>query len=274
MEKRVGSFINPKTGEEDWIDIMLANSIVLLSDTVTKVGDTSQSRVTYHFDYDAKADKLFFTAKIKLDGNDYSSDKIEYGQEALANIFKDSSYMEKPLDEMDAIKELKVVGCQNLTNVLLRHNIIIGGASFTGLGFVYVENDKMLSIESIDLRYSVDNNSKPSYEATLKNCVGQAPLDSLINPEIRFYTGEKVLRISDIKVASSVDGMVKSFVVTMPGIELSSSNEMLEHKTFDASNFTDEEYLREFVIDRSSLLYNPDDDNNSESMSSSLGDFI
>lgn len=253
MGKRIGSYINPVTGEEDWFEPDTINMIILQPRMVTKVGDTNQSSIEFKLDSINNDDTIVLTAEYESNDKKYVSTQIETPSETFADELKDIIYADKSLDESDLIISMKDKACEDLTRRLMDNGILTGGMKFTGFGFVYADNDKVLTIESIDFDYRVSN-GRGIYTAEIHDCVGQASLNNLENPIIKLWNGTHSIEVVNPKVEEALEGRLKDYRITMSDIVIKSDFEMPEHKVFENPNFSNENFMDEFITERKSLL--------------------
>jgi hypothetical protein len=188
MGKRVGSYINPTTGEEDWLEPETISMVVLQPKMITKVGEVNQSAIDFKLGATKDEENITLIAEYTSNGSKYSSEPVLIPSESFADEFKDVIYSDKSLDEADIVKTAKETACQDLTKKLMDNSILMGGMNFAGFGFVTVDNDKTLTLESIEFDYKIEGN-KGVCSATIRNCVGQASLQNLEHPVIKLWNG-------------------------------------------------------------------------------------
>jgi hypothetical protein len=262
MGKRVGNYTNPQTGEEDWLEPDSVGMIVLQSKIITKVGEVNQSSIDFKLSASADENNILLTAEYSTNGQKYISKPAETPSETFADVLKDYIYADKTLDDSQLIKDMKDKACQDLSQRLMDNNILIGGMQFAGIGFVTADGDKMLTIESIDFDYTVQNNSGVR-TAKLNNCVGTASLTNLENPQVVLYTGSYKIELIGIEVKQAEEGRLKDYVLSIQDIKITSDSSMPEHKVYESMNLNNEDFVDSFIEERKKLLpsvNNEDDD--------------
>lgn len=253
MGKRVGSFINPATGEEDWLEPDTISMVVLQPKMITKVGEVNQSAIDFKLDCTKDEENITLVAEYSSNGKKYSSEPVLMPAETFAEEFKDIIYSDKSLDEADIIKNAKEAACQDLTMKLMDNSILMGGMNFSGFGFVTVDGDKVLTLESIEFEYRVEGD-KGIHSATVKGCVGQASLQNLENPEIKLWNGTYRIELARPVVTEAREGRLKDYVLKIDDIILVPDTSMPAHATYEKPNFNNEDFLDKFISERKSLL--------------------
>lgn len=253
MGKRVGSFINPATGEEDWLEPDTINMVVLQPKMITKVGEVNQSAIDFKLDSTKDEDNIILVAEYSSNGKKFSSEPVMMPAGTFANEFADIIYTDKSLDEAEIIKNAKDTACQDLTKKLMDNSILMGGMNFAGFGFITVDNDKVLTLESIEFDYRVEGD-KGVCSATIKGCVGQASLQNLENPEIKLWNGTHRIELVKPVVTEAIEGRIKDYVLKIDNISLNPDKTMPEHATYEKPDFKNEDFLDKFISERKSLL--------------------
>lgn len=253
MGKRVGSFINPATGEEDWLEPETISMVVLQPKMITKVGEVNQSAIDFKLDATKDEENIMLIAEYSSNGARHSSAPVLMPAETFADKFKDIIYSDKSLDESDIVKAAKETACQDLTRKLLDNNVLMGGMSFAGFGFVTVDNDKVLTIESIDFDYRIEN-EKGVCSATIRGCVGQASLQNLENPVIKLWNNTHRVELVKPVVTEAIEGRTKDYVLKIDSISVTPDTSMPEHATYEKPDFKNEDFLDKFISERKSLL--------------------
>jgi uncharacterized Zn ribbon protein len=181
MSRRVGNFVNPQTGEDDWLEPDTVELIVLQPTMVTRVSETVQTPIDFKLSNDDANHVIALSAKYTANGTTYSSNPVSMDEEEFANQFAQQVYSDKALDEAEIVKQAKNTAVQDLSRRLMDNNVLIGGMKLKGLGFVIVEGDKVMTIDELEFEYTVEN-SHGIKTVVLKNCVGNASLQNLANP--------------------------------------------------------------------------------------------
>lgn len=255
MAKRYGNFVNPTTGETDWLEPSTISIVALQPKMVTRVGETSQSAIDFKLDCTPDEEHITLVAEYTADNKKYTSAAIMIPSETFAEAFAPVVYQDIALDESDMIKQAKDEASQDLTRRLMDNNVLMGGMQFAGFGYVYVENEKVMTIELIDFEYKIEN-GRPVKNARIRNCVSQASLANLENPQIKFYTGTHLVELLGpvVDVEKSTEGRVKNYALTIEDITIKTNGEMPQHTVFDEVDFDSEEFVDRFVSDRKNML--------------------
>jgi hypothetical protein len=253
MGKRVGSFINPTTGEEDWLEPETISMVVLQPKMITKVGEVNQSAIDFKLDSTKDEENITLVAEYSSNGTKYSSAPVLMPAETFAEEFKDIIYSDQSLDEADIVKTAKETACQDLTRKLMDNNILMGGMNFAGFGFVTVDKDKVLTLESVEFDYKIEGD-KGICSATIRNCVGQASLQNLENPEIKLWNGTYKIELVKPVVTEAIEGRTKDYVLKIDSISLDPDTSMPAHATYEKPDFKNEDFLDKFINERKSLL--------------------
>jgi hypothetical protein len=253
MGRKVGNYINPATGEADWFEPDTIGMVILQPKMATKVGDTTQTAIDFKLDNIDAERVVTIAAQYTNNGKVYSSDLIKIEEEEFGLAFSQKIYSNKSLDEVETVKQAKDRAVQNLTNKLLEAGIMMGGMQFTGFGFITVDGDKVLTIESIEFTYRVES-GRPVRNVTLKHCVGHAQLSNLKNPQITFYTGKHKVAVTGIEVLESIEGRVKDYVLKVEDLTLVTDDTFPKHDSYTEYRFSNEDFLDTFVNERRTHL--------------------
>lgn len=255
MSKKVGSFTNPNTGEEDWLEPSTISIVIVQPKMVTRVGETNQSAIDFKLDCTTDEEHITLVAEYTVSGVKYSSAPVLMPVEEFAIDFANLIYADRALDEADLIKEAKDQASQDLTRRLLDNNILMGGMQFSGFGFVNVGGDKVMSIDIVEFEYAIQS-GQPVKSAMIRNCVSQASLLNLENPQIEFFTGtHKVVLVNPVvKQEGTLEGRIKTYALSIDDIVVTVDASMPDHKVYEACDFDNESFLDAFVEERKSLL--------------------
>lgn len=255
MSKRVGSFINPTTGEEDWLEPETISMVVLQPKMVTRVGEVNQSAIDFKLSASADENNILLTAEYTVNGTKYTSNPSSMTSEAFAEEFATIVYSDKALDESEMIKEAKNQASQDLTRRLMDNSILMGGMQFAGFGFVMVEDDKVMTLEVIDFEYTVQGGTAVR-TAQIRNCVSQASLLNLDGPQVKLWTGTHRIELVNpvVNANDSVEGRVKQYKLTISDLVITPDTTMPEHKVYENPNFNDEAFLDAYISERKTLL--------------------
>lgn len=255
MGKRIGNFTNPTTGEEDWFEPNTVSMVMLQPKMVTRVGEVNQSAIDFKLDASPDENHILLTAEYSVNGTKYTSNPVTTSSEDFANEFATIVYTDKALDECDLIKRAKDQACQDLTRRLMDNGILMGGMQFAGFGFVFVEEDKVMTLDIIDFEYNVVSGNAVR-KATIRNCVSQASLANLDNPQIRLWTGTHRIELVNpvVNMEESTEGRIKEYSLTITDLVVVPDTTMPEHATYDKINFNDESFLDAYIEERKSLL--------------------
>lgn len=255
LSRKVGNFINPKTGENDWLEPDTIHLVLLQPTMVTKVGNVSQSPIEFKLGNIDENRTITLKAIYKDNDSIYQSEVIEMDEELFANEFSEKVYNSEQVDECNIVINAKSEAIKDLTKQLMENNILIGGMELDGLGFVMIDDDKLMTIEELSFYYNVQGTNAIK-TINIKDVVGQASLPNLLEPIIKFYTDEFLVTISGIEVTESLEGALKSYTATIEEIKVEKiSNSSLPNYTdYGKIHADNEELLNSFIKDRRSLL--------------------
>ena len=229
--------------------------IVLQPRIVTKVGDTNQSTIEFKLDSTEDEENIILVAEYTVNGNKFVSDPVLMPSLQFAEVFSVVIYEDKCLDDTELIKDAKEQACKSLTAKLMDNNVLLGGTDFIGFGFVFVENNKVLTVEKIEFSYKYESNRK-HYTAVIRNCVGNVSFSGLNNPTIEFWTGRHKVKLHNPQVTKAIEGRLKDYELSISDITISVDNNMPAHTVYDKLNFNNEDFLEAFIKERNSLLDN------------------
>lgn len=253
MSRKVGSFTNPNSGETDWFEPDTISMVILQSRMITKVGDTVQTAIDFELGNDNAKKVVTLQAKYTTNGTTFTSKIVEADELEFGAQFVDRVYADDALDNAKIVEEMKSEAIKDLTKRLMDNGVLIGGMEVEGIGFILVDGDKVLTVEELTFEYSVVEN-QPVNTVTLKNCVGQAALKNLNNPEIEFYTEGYKISVVNPQLKEEKEGRLKDYVVNASDVLVSKSSNMPKYTSFENFNPNDEAALEEFISSRKSLL--------------------
>lgn len=239
--KRVGSYINPITGEEDWVEPETIPNILLIPQRVTRVGDTFETPIDFKMSYIESEEVINFYAEYNIGARTYRSNSHSINVEEIANEIALIVYANKTLDDSDLIKEAKRITMQNLTEKLFNENIVLSDFEVKGLGFIYLQNQKAMLFETAGLK--ADGKDKV---LVIKDCIGSVSLENLDNPRIIFNTGNHEIEFMFNSVRTSQEGRIKTYEVNISDLIVKPKMEIIKLK-----EIKDED---ELIKDRMQLL--------------------
>lgn len=269
MGRKVGNFKNPQTGENDWlepdsVEMILLQSKMVQSSNGLKTDDIINNPIDFKLGNIDVEEVITLKAEYQNNNTFYSSDVIKMKEEDFAKALANATYSGEVIDSSKLIIEAKEKAIESLSKKLLDQGIIIGEMYFQGFGFVMANNEKLMTIESIEYKQNVQKNNSYNEKiiktAKIKDCVSLASLNNIENFEIVFYTGTHKIKITNCEVTSSSEGKIKNYEMSIENIEIDKDDTMPEHDTYEELKYEDEEFMNDFFINRNALLDNKTED--------------
>lgn len=258
MARRVGSFIDPVTGETHWFEPNTAKQIKLSPISARIYGKSnSVGMINFKIDNIDMLNVITIIAEYEDTNKTYRSEEQQIDELEFANILADAAFNETIIDENQQISQLKDAALENLQMKLLKEQIILNEASLRGIGFVYSKDKKVSTID--ELFVSIVPNVGLNIE--LRQCVGPVLLSNLTDARIEFYIDDYKLIIDDFEITNEEDGKIKTYQISTENIIFSDIDNIINYESFNL-DLNNDEMVDNFINSRNSLLddlYEQDD---------------
>lgn len=248
--KRIGSFINPATGEEDWVEPETIPNILLIPNRVTRLGDTFETPVDFKMVYVEQEEVINLYAEYTVGSKIYRSSNHSFPVEDIANEIALIVYANKTLDDSTMMQEAKRITMQNLTEKLFNEGIILSNFNVRGLGYVYVQKQKAMLFESIQVQQS-----NRDITATISECYSSVSLGNLDSPKFVFNTGNHEIEFDLNSVTHAEEGRIKTYNLIISNLKVKQKTQLI-----NLEKFADEERLLENRMQMLDSLVQLDDD--------------
>lgn len=220
MARRIGNYINPETQEQDWIEPETINdNIKFVPKRVTRIGEAFDTNIEFKISYVDPEPHVRFWAEYTTELRTFTSDVIEIDLEVFGEELAMIVYAGKSLDEAKLFIDAKERALNDLTFKLFDQNIILGDVEAQGIGFVIVNDLKVMTIDALSLHY--DASAENPYQATLKDCVGLVSLRNVEGDKhIVFHNGTHTLSLTNPRVIDGQEGMTSTYNVSVNDINV------------------------------------------------------
>ena len=211
MSRRVGEFVDPNTGEQDWLEPDKVDQVVLNPSVISIIGESEEGIVNYKLGNIDEEKVITLTALYETnDDETIESDVQKMDELEFANELAHYIYAGEMVDRGELISAAKAKAFESIVESLFSKGLIVDNTSLEkGFGFVYSGDKKLLTVESIILNRANEDNKKVDVTVS---CVGVARLSNLSSPSINHYYGDYEIKIDEIINAKLVtDGSIKTF---------------------------------------------------------------
>jgi hypothetical protein len=249
MGRKVGNFTNPDTGQLNWLDMANVPKLPMIPDQITRFKDVRQTLVTYRLKVDEPNKQVQLIAEYEYQGAKITSAEQNMDEELFARQLSECIYADNTVDSTPLVVEAKRLALQDIGEKLLDSGAIMGNAILSGIGFVRSKEIRVITIDSM-LVTAYQNGTA---DIRLSNCVGNAALKNLIEPNIVFYTDSHRLEISGFTIKEDNNDLVRNYIVTVADITVLPKNEEISYEAIEL-NMDDEETVERFLLSRRSLL--------------------
>lgn len=250
MGRRVGSFVDPITGEDNWLDVSTVKNIKVAPITARCFGSQNNLNPLIEFKLDNVDMLKVITLVAEYDCGEkvYRSDVQQVDELVFGENLAQVVYDEQTIDSADFMKEMKNDAIEDLKGRLLSDGIFMDDIELSGAGFVYSKNLKVMTIDKIKIVIN-DNNTA---NVSLINCVGNVSLSNLIEPEIYFNCSGIMKLKFDFEILEENEGSVKSYLLRVDHIETMDE----DGTSFKPINLNTErdESIEEFIMNRKEML--------------------
>jgi hypothetical protein len=251
--KRVGSYIHPADGVEDWFEPSTIGMVVLNAKMITKIGDTNATAIDFKLGYLPEKNAVSLIAEYTVGNNKYTSNVVKMDEVEFGNQITQKVYEDKPIDEAQIIVDAKNKCVENLTIKLMDDSILTGGMRFPGFGLIIVDGDNTLTFEALDIDYKVER-GQGIKTVNIYQSVGQASLSNLESPEISLWTGTHKVSLIKPEVQTAIEGKIKQYTLLVEDIIIALDSSMPEHTVYENPDFENEGFVEAFIADRKTLL--------------------
>lgn len=256
MTRKVGDFINPETGEKDWLEPDTVGYIILNPMSISVVGEPHEGLVNFRLDNDDNEQKILLYAEYEKDGHKVSSEPQQIDELPFAEELAEHVYKGEMVDNGPLTRSAKDKAFNDIVTRMFENGVITDGTALEGIGFVESNGKKMLTIERLEFD---DDNEDESIQARLIDCAGIADLKSLTAPLITFYsnnhaTPQKVSIAGIKEIKDTRPGFLKEYTVSFAKDSMVvTEEEPIEYEdiSYDPE---DEESVEYFVAVRRAML--------------------
>ena len=235
---RINGYINPSTGETDWVqpDVFNDSRLIITGTTINCIGSSEIDFINYNIHYTPGNHYIeFFATYDAKNGKKYVSNPIKVDLKAFCDETAYLAYSGLRYNKSKMIDDLKIIAFNDITNKLFDDNIIVGNFKKEGIGFVLLEGKRVITIESIQVDYNLNSQL---INVELKDCIGNINLDTLEVFQIEFNTPEHKIILNNNEVNESSVGKIKNYKLTSSEIIVSKQENL-----FDYTKIKDEEIL-------------------------------
>jgi len=255
MGRKVGNFTNPETGQLDWIDLANLSKLPLIPSQITRFKDVRETLISFRFESDNANKMIQLFAEYTYNNERIVSQPQNIDEELFANELAQNVYSDNTVDNAPAVIEAKRKAIQEIGEYLLDRGALISNVELSGIGFICSDEARIFTIEKM----FVNAYQNGTADIMLINCVGNANLKNVINPNIVFYTDNHKLVINNYTIREDSNDLVRNYCVTISDVSIQSIDEKVDYEKIEL-NKDDEESLEEFLIARRSLLDNETSD--------------
>jgi hypothetical protein len=261
MGRKVGSFVDPNTGEKHWLEVNTVRSLKLSPLSVVRFKEmgSARSMVEFKLDNIDMLKVITLTAEYECNGKVYRSEAQQIDELEFAENLARAVYAEDTIDNASFMEEMKNNAMADLKGKLLSDGILVGQLELNGAGYVFSKGQKVMTIDRMEV--SINNDTTASI--TLKHCVGAIALSNLIESDIVFYSSGFEFRIPSYEIQEENDGKVKEYRISAEDISIEEAENEEFFKPFNLGNLENDEIVDEFVINRKDMLDNIYDDTSS-----------
>lgn len=249
MGRKVGSFTNPETGQNDWIDLANISKLPLIPDQVTRFKDVRETLISYRFESDDANKMIQLFAEYSYNSERIVSQPQNIDEELFASQLAENVYSDNTIDNAPVVLEAKKKAKQEIGEYLLDRGALISDSEISGIGFICSDEARTITIEKM----FVTAYQNGTADIMLIHCVGNANLKNIINPNIVFYTDNHKIVIRNYTVKSDSTDIIRNYCVTVSDVVIQPIDEKVEYEKMEL-NKDDEESLEKFLIARRSLL--------------------
>ena len=252
MGRRIGNFIDPNTGETNWLDVSTVKNIRLAPVSITqfKSNNNYQALVNFKLDNIDMLKVIALTAEFETNNKVYKSDAQQMDEMVFAQHLADAVHAEETLDSCEFIRDMKTKALDDLKGKLLSNGILVDVIELKGAGYIISKDTKVMTIDNMAITVNNDRTATVVLEA----CVGNITLSNLIEqPEIVFYSGGFEFKIYDFEIEDSVEGKIKTYQLSVEDIMIEDAHDEVyfEPVQLDTNN---EDSIDEFIASRKVML--------------------
>ncbi len=251
---RYGDYVYAPTGEKDWVDLNTLPDVFFAPIISTRFGTSDPVSINFSSFYvdNGKMEEVFMKAIIDIDGKVYESTPVSFPIKPFCDAIIEVAHGDQYIDHHQYFISAKEQAKQGLTTLLLDNSIMLGDMSFSGIGFVYLEEEKHMTIDSISVSYANGEGT-----VSLENCVGDTPMSNLIdntNVGIVFYSDTNEVRLTPTKIKESEEKGMKHYTLSIDTSKFVIKKcDPFEYNVIEL-NIEDEESMFEYIADRRSLI--------------------
>ena len=252
MGRRIGNFVDPNTGETNWLDVSTVKNIRLAPVSITqfKSNNNYQALVNFKLDNIDMLKVIALTAEFETNNKVYKSDAQQMDEMVFAQHLADAVHTEETLDSCEFIRDMKTKALDDLKGKLLSNGILVDVIELKGAGYIISKDTKVMTIDNMAITVNNDRTATVVLEA----CVGNITLSNLIEqPEIVFYSGGFEFKIYDFEIEDSVEGKIKTYQLSVEDIMIEDAHDEVyfEPVQLDTNN---EDSIDEFIASRKVML--------------------
>lgn len=268
MGKHIGNFKHPESGNACYVDVDMLKHITLAKTDVAVAGQRSGLAINYELTYNGNTDSIELKGTMRhqdktMESKAYPINALAFAQLLFDIIVKEDE--DNYVDNYELVSSQKEAARVEIVNSLLKEGILLLNSTYNGLGFIKVQDDKVITIDKFHIQRDMVN-SYTEMIVELQNCCGIAELANLTEPSVEFYTDGKLFTVAGFKIIDTKEGRLKQYKIQMPTInitdeELPKEYAVIAAAPIDSNKVNDDIYLDSATSARISLL---DDENESK----------
>lgn len=249
MGRKVGSFTNPETGQNNWVDLANLPKLPLIPSQVTRFKDVRETLITYRLESNDVSKTVQLFAEYSYNNERIVTRPQDIDEEIFAQELAENVYADNTIDNAPSILAAKHTAMQEIGEYLLDRGALISNAELSGIGFICSDDARTITIEKM----IVTAYQNGTADIVLLHCVGNANLKNIINPSIVFYTDNHKLVIRNYTVKEDSTDIIRSYCVTVSDVNIQPLDEKVDYEKMEL-NKDDDDSLEKFLIARRSLL--------------------
>lgn len=245
MSRRVGNFIDEKTGETHWLEPSTVKDYPLPAGRIAEFGESGYRTINYILS-DNETDKTIeLVARVEVaDGTMVESDPVSMDELKFAELLFESYSNDETFANKEQIKEFTEAAATTLAiNAFKETGAVLNGLKVDGFGSIYYGDDRVATFDNVEVTLEAYSNNA---EIKLVNSVSQTTVNTDKNPSVTFISNGKIMNIDTFVIASTTPGIVTQYSITTEALSVWDTDEKIPfvHR-YDESVTSESPYMEE-----------------------------
>ena len=219
---------------------------------VTIMGKNNQFDISFKLSYIKDENVIALQAIYKNGSSQITSSLQKINKKVFCDMFAATAYKQNDVDDERYMIELKDAAVSEINARMIDEGTLLSGVEFNGIGFVILNDKKILTIEKIKL---INDLKEKHQSIQLIDCVGLVSLENVSGDyTVEFYAEKYKLAFKIGEVTAFEDGTIKQYTLKLEKYDVYPDESQPVFEKINCFDHTDGDLVDEFYSKRYCLL--------------------